>query len=126
MSYTTIQTCTSSTIPENPNVGDILFNTDTKVLLVRHESGWKQKEYDLIHDTTGPTSLSIQWFERDLSGDLVLRNASFASQDPAIELWEEINSTDYSPRESDYETQESNIQYFEDINGDIVPKINPS
>ena len=126
MSYTTIQTCTNSTIPLDPNVGDILFNTDTKVLLVRHESGWKKKDYDFVHDTSGPTSLSVQWFERDQNGDLILRNASFNSQGPAIELWEEINSTDYSPRESDYETQESNIQYFEDINGDVAPKINPS
>lgn len=126
MSYTTIKTCTNDTIPSDPSVGDILFNTDTKTLLVRAESGWKKAEYDFIHDTSGPIGLSIQWFEKNEDGDLVLRNESFNSQGPAIEFWEEVNSTDYSPRESDYETQETNIQYFEDINQDITPRINPS
>lgn len=123
MEYNTIKTCTDDTIPSNASVGDILFNTDTKILLVRTESGWSKAEYDFVHDTG---SLSVQWFEKNQDGDLVLRNESFNSQGPAIEFWEEINSTDYSPRESDYETQESGVEYFEYIGEDIAPKINPS
>ena len=121
MSYTTIKTCTSSSIPVNPNVGDILFNTDTKSLIIKDELGWKEKAYDSTHNVS-ENSLSIQWFEKDQEGDLVLRNGLLESSSPAIEFWEAINNADYTPRESDYETDELGIQYFEDINGDVTPR----
>ena len=121
MSYTTITTCTSSSIPVNPSVGDILFNTDTKSLIIKEESGWREKTYDSTHNVS-ENSLSIQWFEKDQEGDLVLRTGLLESRSPAIEFWEAINNEDYAPRGSDYETEELGIQYFEDVNGDIAPR----
>ena len=124
MSYTTIKTCASSNMPTNASVGDIFFDTETKSLLIKEETGWRVAQYDLTHNIA-ENSLSVQWFEKEQDGDLVLRTASIDSRGPAIELWEAVNSTDYSPRESDYETEEVGIQYFEDINGDISPRNNP-
>lgn len=111
-------------MPANPSVGEIFFDTETKSLLIKGETEWKVAPYNLTHNTA-ENSLSIQWFEKDQEGDLILRAASLDSQGPAIELWEAVNSTDYSPRESDYETEEANVQYFEDVNGDISPRNNP-
>ena len=124
MSYRTIKTCQSSNMPTNAGIGDIFFDTETKSLLIKEESGWRAAPYDLTHNIA-ENSLSVQWFEKDQEGDLVLRAASLDSQGPAIELWEAVNSADYSPRESDYETEEVGIQYFEDIDGDISPRNNP-
>ena len=65
---------------------------------------------------------SIQWFEEGPDGDLILRFSSFNSQSPAIELWEAVNDTDYAPREVGFTTTETEVQYFEEVNGDIAPK----
>lgn len=53
MSYTTIKTVTSSTIPVNPGDGSIYFNTDTKKILVAHPTNWMEIDYDQIYDTSG-------------------------------------------------------------------------
>lgn len=111
-------------MPTNPSVGEIFFDTETKSLLIKEETGWRVAQYDLTHNID-ENSLSVQWFEKDQDGNLVLRTSSIDSQGPAIELWEAVNSTDYSPRESDYETEEASVQYFEDVNGDISPRNNP-
>lgn len=69
-----------------------------------------------------PSASSIQWFEEGPDGDLILRFSSFNSESPAIELWESVNYPDYTPRESGFITTETEVQYFEEINGDITPK----
>jgi len=52
MSYTTIKTVTSSTLPVNPGDGSIYFNTDIKKILVAHPDDWMELDYDQIYDTS--------------------------------------------------------------------------
>lgn len=72
--------------------------------------------------TTPPSSsTSIQWFE-DSAGSLILRNSSFNSTGPAIQLWETSGSSDIMPRQTLYSSTTEDAQYFEeDSNGDIIP-----
>ena len=85
----------------------------------------KSLEQDLIPEPpTEPDTISVQWFEETIDGDLQLRDVSFESQSPALEYWEAVGDTDYAPRESANITTEPTTQYFEDLNGDITPRIN--
>lgn len=69
-----------------------------------------------------PSSTSVQWFEEDSNGNLVLRSASFDSTDPAVQYWENSGSDDIMPRDSAYSSTTENAQYFEvDSNGDVIP-----
>ena len=71
MSYRTIKTCQSSNMPANPSVGEIFFDTETKNLLIKEETGWKVAQYDLTHNIS-ENSLSVQWFEKDQDSDPVI------------------------------------------------------
>lgn len=85
----------------------------------------KSLEQDLIPEPpTEPDTISVQWFEETIDGDLQLRDVSFESQSPALEYWEAVGDTDYAPRESANITTEPTTQYFEDLNGDIAPRVN--
>jgi hypothetical protein len=69
-----------------------------------------------------PSATSIQWFEEDSNGDLILRSASFESTSPAIQYWENSGADDIMPRDSAYSSTTEDAQYFEvDGNGDIIP-----
>ena len=110
-----------ATQPNNPS-GEttIAYGTDTNYIYVYYQRVWY-----IIYNHTSSDALSVQWFEKNEQNDLVLRSSSIESADPAIELWEETNSTDYSPRETDHETSEDGIQYFEETGQDVTPRINP-
>lgn len=77
--------------------------------------------------SSSSNSNSIQWFEENADGDLVLRDISYDSSGPAVQLWEEINSDSYSPRSTPYESNTESAQYFEeDSEGNILPKDSPN
>ena len=58
-------------MPANPSVGEIFFDTETKNLLIKEETGWKVAQYDLTHNIS-ENSLSVQWFEKDQDSDPVI------------------------------------------------------
>ena len=73
------------------------------------------------------TAVSLQWFEDDGSGNLILRSAEFSSTNPAVQNWEPSGSDSYMPRSTPYSSTTEDAQYFEvDGNGDITPTINPN
>ncbi len=73
------------------------------------------------------TANSIQWFEEDANGNLVMRDTSFDSSGPAVQLWEQIDQDNYSPRTTPYESNTESAQYFEeDSQGNIIPKDSPN
>jgi hypothetical protein len=73
------------------------------------------------------TSNSIQWFEENSEGDLIMRDTFFDSSGPAIHLWEQLDSDSYSPRNVPLESNTESAQYFEEnAEGDITPKDSPN
>ena len=73
------------------------------------------------------TATSVQWFEEDSGGNLVMRDASFDSSAPAVHLWEEVDTDHYSPRDTPYESNTESAQFFEeDSLGNITPKDSPN
>ena len=110
-----------ATRPTNPSgEATVAYGTDTNNIYVYYQGLWY-----VVRNNTSETPLSVQWFEENEQGDLVLRSGSIESTNPAIEIWEEVNSTDYSPRETGYETSETGIQYFEQTGEDVIPRIKP-
>ena len=68
-----------------------------------------------------PTAISVQWFEAS-NGDLILRENSFESTDPAVQHWENSGTDSLTPRETAYSSNTEDAQYFEiDTNGNIIP-----
>ena len=70
---------------------------------------------------TAGSAISVQWFEEDADGALVLRTEAFDSSNPAIQYWE-FEGDDLVPREFAYSSTTESAQYFElDDSGNVVP-----
>lgn len=73
------------------------------------------------------TANSIQWFEENSEGNLVMRDSFFDSTAPAVQLWEQLHPDSYSPRDLPFESNTESAQYFEEnAQGDITPKDSPN
>ncbi len=69
-----------------------------------------------------PSAVSIQWFEENPQGNLVLRNSSFESVNPAVQYWENVGADSIAPRTTPYSSNTESAQFFdEDSSGNISP-----
>lgn len=69
-----------------------------------------------------PSAVSIQWFEENPQGNLVLRNSSFESVNPAVQYWENVGANSIAPRTTPYSSNTESAQFFdEDSSGNISP-----
>ena len=69
-----------------------------------------------------PSAISVQWFEENAQGDLVPRDSSFDSVNPAVQYWENVDSDSISPRTTPYSSNTESAQFFEeDSSGNISP-----
>jgi hypothetical protein len=65
-------------------------------------------------------AISVQWFEEDSDGNLVLRESAFDSTAPAVQYWE-YDGDDLIPRDFPYSSTGESAQYFEeDSSGDVT------
>lgn len=55
----TFSTCTSSTRPGSPTDGDVLFETDTKNVIIWDGTNWRGYQYDTAFGWTGSSAYSI-------------------------------------------------------------------
>lgn len=69
-----------------------------------------------------PSAISVQWFEENAQGDLVPRDSSFDSVNPAVQYWENVGSDSISPRTTPYSSNTESAQFFDDdSSGNISP-----
>tara|TARA_Y100000361_G_scaffold153063_1_gene173952 strand:- start:1950 stop:2831 length:882 start_codon:yes stop_codon:yes gene_type:complete len=82
---------------------------------------------EVLTPTAGSSATSIQWFENDGLGNLVLRDSEFNSTNPAVHLWESVGDHSYSPRDSEYSSTTESAQFFEeDSSGNLQPSSSPN
>lgn len=75
-----------------------------------------------IPDLPSASAISVQWFEENAQGDLVPRDSSFDSVNPAVQYWENVGSDSISPRTTPYSSDTESAQFFdEDSSGNISP-----
>ena len=57
----TFSTCTSSTRPPSPNDGAVLFETDTKNVIIWDGTNWRGYQYDSVFGWTGSSAYSMSF-----------------------------------------------------------------
>lgn len=61
----TFSTCTSSARPPSPNDGDVLFETDTKNVIIWDGTNWRGYQHDLAFGWTGSNLYSVDFDGND-------------------------------------------------------------
>jgi len=61
-----------------------------------------------------PAAVSTQWFEEDGSDQLLMRDASLATSNPAVQLWEPTGVDQYTPRPEPFNSTTESAQYFQE------------
>lgn len=98
----TFSTCTSTTRPGSPTDGDVLFETDTKNVIIWEGTNWRGYQYDSVYIPFSDRGTNYALF--DGTDDLITLGSSTDfnwtfSQSWTISLW--INPTTWSSTAND-------------------------
>ena len=61
-----------------------------------------------------PAAVSTQWFQEDGSDQLLMRETSLATSNPAVQLWEPTGIDQYTPRPEPFSSTTESAQYFQE------------
>ena len=61
-----------------------------------------------------PAAVSTQWFQEDGSDQLLMRETSLATSNPAVQLWEPTGVDQYTPRPEPFSSTTESAQYFQE------------
>ena len=61
-----------------------------------------------------PAAVSTQWFQEDGSDQLLMRETSLATSNPAVQLWEPTGVDQYTPRPEPFSSTTQSAQYFQE------------